>query len=103
MLEPLLAITTACLPSMPALWTWVDTEGRASLRRLLSRVGSSTSLMSRNSSKQGVQDQSDDDHSMKSLNSHGLTQTSDVKLGHSTIKVKRDYTITSTERGKANF
>ncbi|MCJ1380211.1 hypothetical protein MMC17_003314 [Xylographa soralifera] len=38
MLEPIIAVITACLPALPVLWGHVSTKGTASFRRLLSRI-----------------------------------------------------------------
>lgn len=43
-LEPLIAITTASLPAMPALWVEVSTKGASSVRRLVSKVTSTGSF-----------------------------------------------------------
>ena len=46
-LELLIAIITACLPTMPALWTELSTNSMSLLRRLILRVGLRTTLSSR--------------------------------------------------------
>lgn len=50
--EPLVAIITSCLPSMPALWVSVSAHGFTSFRHLISHF-STTNLTRSNRSEQG--------------------------------------------------
>ncbi|CAI6334449.1 unnamed protein product [Periconia digitata] len=86
-IEPLLAITTASLPTLPSFWTWLSTEGRATITRLISGVGTTTvGIQTGHSSKKGSQFHIGDNHSLKSLNSHGMTLSSDVEHMPSAIQ-----------------
>lgn len=84
-----MAIISASLPALPALWVELSTNGAASVRRLLSKI-STTSL---NSSKGRSMHIADEESSLKSLQTHNLARSSDAEQGF-----KEPFHVASNER-----
>lgn len=74
---------------MPALWAEISTNGVSSLRRLISRVGSRTSLPGKSQRSKTE----DGDDSLKSLQMHTLPRDLDIEQVN-----KQRYGVLSEER-----
>ncbi|KAF2258647.1 hypothetical protein CC78DRAFT_586876 [Lojkania enalia] len=91
-IEPLLAVTTASLPAMPALWVAVSAKSTVTLRRLVTRITSSTTFGgSRRRTGYELSGLSGE-NSIASLDTHGMTRTSDLERG----EYKTPYSVTES-------